>query len=353
MKIAGASFRTDQCCSSPDGSLAKSLPPRPACIDESTLSAVPVNADGPPPAPSRGVLVTVIVCTHNRAGLLEGCLRSLVDQTMPVDQYEVIIVQNACTDHTTSVSEEFSQAYRNVRSLREPQPGKSRAANTGLGQARGTYVAFIDDDARAPRAWVEQISRAFSNATPSPAVVLGRVTSVYETAPPDWWEPVTRQRTRDRGFWEPGLDRYRVAGSNFAFNREALIECGGFAVDRGPVGDLYRVGEDMEAAFRVAARYPYVWYDPAIVVEHWVPIEKMSFRYLIWRAHLSGVAISEIERLGLFSSLIPALLTWLAVFLAAKAWRRRDAPRLKVFLMRLALRFAMIAGMVRGARILR
>ncbi len=86
-----------------------------------------------------------------------------------------------------------------------------------------------------------------------------------------------------------------------AFHKDVLIECGGFAVNRGPVGGSYRMGEDTEAVLRVAARHPRVWYDPSLTVEHWVPMEKMTLYHLMQRRYLSGVAMSELEHTVLLS----------------------------------------------------
>lgn len=314
------------------------------------------------------MFITVIVSTHNRAGLLAGCLQSLADQTMPVEQYDVVVVENACTDQTSSVVEGFARSRPNFRSVRDPQPGKSRALNAGLRYARGSHVAFIDDDARAPRPWVEQIARAFSNTAPTPAVVAGKIKSIYERPPPAWWEPVTEQSIRKPGFLKPGWDLYCVAGSNLAFDKEALLDCGGFAVHHGPVGKLFRLGEDTEAVVRVAARSPAVWYDPNITVEHWVPAQKMTFRYLIWRKYLSGVATSKIQKFTLLSfRTLVALLT-----LPTRPFRRngggsaaqrgagescssrplRGALRVQVSMLRGALWVAEKAGRFRGARLL-
>ncbi len=326
---------------------------QPTRIEEPPRGTVLTDTDGLKRAYSERMFITVIVCTYNRAGLLAGCLRSLADQTMPADQYEVIVVENACTDHTSSVSEEFVQAHRNFRSVREPQPGRSRAANTGLEHALGTHVAFIDDDARAPRLWVEQIARAFSDVAPAPAVVLGTVTWVYEKPPPSWLEPVISARIRDRGFLHVGRERYRLCGSNLSFNRTALLECGGFSVELGPVGALFRPGEDTEAVLRVAARHRYLWYDPAIVVEHWAPVEKMTLRYLIRRAYLSGVTICDIEGIRLCSSRIPAELVRVASAFVARMSAPHGTRRLRVTMVQGVLRLATIVGMVRGARFLR
>ena len=94
------------------------------------------------------VQISAVVCTHNRAAYLRKALQSLVDQTMAQELYEIIVVDNASTDGTKQVVSEYSGAS-NLRCLYEPVIGLSRARNTGWGNARGEYVAYLDDDAVA------------------------------------------------------------------------------------------------------------------------------------------------------------------------------------------------------------
>ncbi|MGD8380729.1 MAG: glycosyltransferase, partial [Syntrophobacterales bacterium] len=95
------------------------------------------------------IKISVIVCTYNRAELLGGTLRTLCHQTLDTSEYEVIVVDNNSTDNTREVVDEFCRRSSNVRYCFEPQQGLSHARNQGLQEAKGKYVAYIDDDARA------------------------------------------------------------------------------------------------------------------------------------------------------------------------------------------------------------
>lgn len=300
--------------------------------------------------------LSVIVCTHNRAALLPGCLESLAAQDLAAEHYEVLVVENACADETRAALEAFSRRYPNFHGVREPRPGKARALNTGLRNARGTHVAFVDDDAHAPPQWLRKIATTFRETSPQPAVIVGRIDYLYEQPPPAWWIDLPE---REAGFLTTRIDIVsRVAGSNLAVHRQSLLDCGGFAIELGPVGDRFRLGEDTEAVLRVAARHPRVWYDPTITVRHSVPEDRMTLRYMAKRRFLSGMALSEIEGAVLFSTrTIESLL-----------YRRHDATgstELRVWphsqsrfvspgvsLARFTLRVAEELGRVCGARVL-
>jgi glycosyltransferase involved in cell wall biosynthesis len=86
-------------------------------------------------------LVSVIVPTHNRARLLERTLRSILAQD--VRDLEVIVVDDGSTDETRVMA----VADPRVIVVHNPAPaGVSAARNAGIARARGTWVAFCDDD---------------------------------------------------------------------------------------------------------------------------------------------------------------------------------------------------------------
>ena len=89
-------------------------------------------------------LLSVVMPTHNRAGLLERAARSVLDQD--VTDIELVIVDDASTDATSDVADRLS-CDRRVTVLHNPEslgPGGSR--NRGIAAARGDLLGFCDDD---------------------------------------------------------------------------------------------------------------------------------------------------------------------------------------------------------------
>jgi glycosyltransferase involved in cell wall biosynthesis len=90
-------------------------------------------------------LVSVVVPTHNRAGLVRRAVDSVLAQT--VDDLEVIVVDDGSSDVTPSVLAELAASDRRVRAVRHDEPaGPPAARNRGIDEARGRFVAFLDDD---------------------------------------------------------------------------------------------------------------------------------------------------------------------------------------------------------------
>lgn len=88
---------------------------------------------------------TVIVPTYNRCDLLRLTLESLTRQTLPVDRFEVIVVDDGSSDPTPEVAASFEDRLR-LRYYFQSDKGfrVARARNVGIGEAAGKICVFID-----------------------------------------------------------------------------------------------------------------------------------------------------------------------------------------------------------------
>src|ERR1700730_14319910 len=101
--------------------------------------------------------LTIVICTWNRCELLGQALERLTTMNPVTDvEWDVLVVNNACTDGTTAVIESFSGRL-NIREVSESTPGLSHARNRALDEARGSYVAWLDDDVLVDAAWLSEL----------------------------------------------------------------------------------------------------------------------------------------------------------------------------------------------------
>jgi glycosyltransferase involved in cell wall biosynthesis len=226
------------------------------------------------------VLISVVVCTFNRSDLLANLLEGLCLQAVEKPEYEIIVVDNNSRDDTRDVVRGFCKAYPNVRYCFEGRQGLSRARNRGWRKARGEYVAYIDDDCKAPEQWLA-VARAVI-LEKSPGVLGGPYYAFYNSPKPAWWRD--RYRSCEHGERPRALrENEYLSGNNIFFRREILQTLGGFDTRLGMSGGSLAYGEETALLRCVRNRMPdeLIYYDPALFVYHLVPVRKMS---LLWTA---------------------------------------------------------------------
>jgi glycosyltransferase involved in cell wall biosynthesis len=191
--------------------------------------------------------VSVVIPTRNRSHLLERALEGLAAQTLPSEQFEVIVVSDGSTDDTEGVVERFRQRASNVRFLSQPHRGPAAARNRGIGLARGRIVAFTDDDCIPDKDWLRNLIGCFDE-NPQALGVEGKTITEEQKV-----TPLTHQIVNLRG----GFSRPTC---NVSYLREVLAKLGGF--DEGFVFSA----EDEDMTLTVSERGPIVFCDAATVV---------------------------------------------------------------------------------------
>jgi len=92
--------------------------------------------------------ISVVIPTHNRAGLVQKALQSVLAQTYPV--HEILVVDDGSTDGTREVVEGYSQSSASpktpVRYTYQAQQGVAAARNRGVANSTGDWLAFLDSD---------------------------------------------------------------------------------------------------------------------------------------------------------------------------------------------------------------
>ena len=92
------------------------------------------------------VKISIIIPVYNVEKYLRKCLDSLLKQDLPMDEYEIICVNDGSPDNSKSILEEYQQKYSNIVVLHQRNQGVSVARNSGLEVAKGDYVFFVDSD---------------------------------------------------------------------------------------------------------------------------------------------------------------------------------------------------------------
>lgn len=202
--------------------------------------------------PERTPRVTVAISTFQRAGMLPDLIRALEGQTMPPEDFEVVIANDASTDDTREVLDALAAAS----SLRllvlhlDRNQGQAVGRNAAWRAGRAPLVAFTDDDCIPTPTWLEHLIRPLESGAAD--IVQGRT------------QPRPDQLHR-RGPWSRTLEVERENGvyqtCNIAYRRAALEAVGGFRTDV-----RMTAGEDTDLALTVKeAGFSSTYCDDALV----------------------------------------------------------------------------------------
>lgn len=98
--------------------------------------------------PNNFIKISIVIPVYNREEVIHRCLNSIYSQTLPENNYEVVLVVDCSTDSTSRVINEYCEIHNNIRLIRLPKNtgGASTPRNIGLEYAKGEYVFFLDSD---------------------------------------------------------------------------------------------------------------------------------------------------------------------------------------------------------------
>jgi glycosyltransferase involved in cell wall biosynthesis len=247
------------------------------------------------------VKASVIVPTRDRADVLDACLASIAAQSLPREDFEVVVIDNGSTDHTAAVVARHASRLA-LQSRSEPEPGLHVGRHAGLRLARSDILVFADDDIVAEPTWLAAVVDAF--ADPAVALVGGNDRPLFERDPPAWlrawWErPMRHGRALphlsilDFGAGRFPIDPGYVWGCNYAIRRDALLAAGGFHPDGVPTDRLrWRGDGETHVSDWVRRSGRRTLFDGGASVGHRVPAARMTPEYFERRGYAQGISDS-------------------------------------------------------------
>jgi glycosyltransferase involved in cell wall biosynthesis len=226
--------------------------------------------------------------------MLRRAIESLLTQSLSSTDYEIVVVDNASTDGTPAVVDQIRSQHQipTIVLLTESQQGLGYARNTGCERARGSFIAFMDDDCVAARDWLESLLHCFDHVQPIPWSVGGIIVPVYEATKPVWFKD--RYETDTWGDQPRFLKRGEsFTGCNMSFRKDVIERFGGFDVELGMKGETLAVAEETKLYLRIwstEGHIPTFYYTPRAVMYHTIDPYKMTVSYQLKRAFSAGQA---------------------------------------------------------------
>ncbi|HHB89677.1 MAG TPA: glycosyltransferase [Anaerolineae bacterium] len=225
--------------------------------------------------------VSVIIPAYNAEKELARCLMALEYQTLPQDEYEVIVVDDGSQDGTADVAKAHG-----ARVLKLDHMGPAAARNAGAELARADIIVFTDADCEPAPDFLERLIEPFD------APLISGTRGVYRTQQTSLVARFVQLEYEERYQRIARLQKEKgsvdaLDTSYAAYRREVFLEAGGFDT-------RYRhaAGEDHELSFRLAHAGHTFRFVPDAAVYHW-HVETMrqyarrKFRIGYWKAFLS------------------------------------------------------------------
>jgi glycosyltransferase involved in cell wall biosynthesis len=235
-----------------------------------------------------GVDLTLIVCTHNNAPMLDGALESIAQQSLPSGiRWEALVVANRCTDETADVALGWRTSGRipRLRYVDERRLGLSFARKRGLRESYGQLVGFVDDDCRLAPDWAAQALR-FAAEHPRAGAFGGKNELLWEVPPTPlaelYGESLARQDLGSAPRRMPVIDWRMPVGAGLVLRRRAWIDSGWMDQSglRSRSPRNLGAGEDAEISLRIRRAGWQVWYAPELRLRHLITPDRMKLAYL-------------------------------------------------------------------------
>ena len=246
---------------------------------------------------------SVIIPSYNNSFLLEKAIISLIYQTLPGNEFEIIVVDNGSTDNTKNLVTEFIKKNPNhyIRYFYDDEPGLLTGRHRGANEAKTDILVFIDDDIEAFPEWLSSIVETFED--PSIHLVGGKCLPLYDAEVPGWEKSLwikTNEYTAnffysliDQGDEIKDCDANLIFGLSFSIRKQTLIDLGGFHPDVIPKNYMKFLGDgETGLTMKLKNKGLRAVYNPNVAVYHHVTSSRLTMEYIEKRQYYQGVCDS-------------------------------------------------------------
>lgn len=289
-------------------------------------------------------MISVIICTYNREKYIFRVLESLAKNDYPYSEYEIVLIDNNCTDGTAAELERFKAAYPevNFRYFLEPNQGLSYARNRGIRESKGEILVYVDDDAFVDAKYLANYAELFSRR-PDIDAAGGPIIPYYESGIEPEWMTYHLKRlltgylyfgNSERDF--PGKNY--PGGGNAAYRKAVFNKVGLYNTDLGRKGGNLGGGEEKDIFDKMTAAGMKIVYVPDCVLHHMIPQHKLEQDY--FDRVTEGIGTSErlrtlkISKAKYLKRLFQEAVKWGGTFVLALSYLLRLKPQCSSKLLR-------------------
>lgn len=231
------------------------------------------------------ISLDLLIATHNRRDLLKKALASVARARIPDGLgVRMVVIANNCTDGTLDMVGGMVDDFPlELVALSEAGQGRSHALNHGIRESSADLIGMIDDDERLDEAWFEVVGRWFASDR-TIDFLGGPCVGDWQVERPSWVPEEfvgvlgDLALTDEVAMYGEGVEGIMMGG-NAVVRRRALLDVGLYDPNLGRRGSLLLSGEDHDMHQKLV-RAGYVgYYDPELVIHHWIPAERVTKKY--------------------------------------------------------------------------
>ena len=229
-------------------------------------------------------MLSVIICTYNREKYIGSLLESIAANDLAKEEYEILLVDNNCTDNTREVCVAFAETHKDVnfRYVVEPEQGLSAARNKGIQEAKGDILVYIDDDALVD-IWYLRTVVEYMQSHADISAVGGPIIPQYETQEPPWMTRYTRELRCGYLYLGDSIRPFPVGrypgGGNAAYRAQVFTQVGLFNTQLGRKGNNLMGAEEKDIFDKMVSRGMRFTYLPQMILHHIIPQKKLERDY--------------------------------------------------------------------------
>ncbi|MBT4317699.1 MAG: glycosyltransferase [Candidatus Marinimicrobia bacterium] len=196
--------------------------------------------------------ISVVIPTFNRLIYLERAIKSVLNQTISVN--EIIIVDDGSDDGT---SEFIHSNYPNLKYIFQSNSGVSAARNTGIKAASSNWIAFLDSD----DAWVtNKIQKQITELELNPEMNFCHSNEIWIRNGREIKQKNTHKKFG--GFiFDKCLDKCRISPSTVICRKSLLIKLNGFDEDLA-------ICEDYDLWLRITSNNPVIYIEKPLIIKY-------------------------------------------------------------------------------------
>jgi glycosyltransferase involved in cell wall biosynthesis len=210
-------------------------------------------------------LLSIIIPTYNRPESLRNCLVSFAGLKEEIQTFEIIVVDDGSTPPCGPIVKTVS-IDRECLVLRQENKGPAAARNHGARNARGRFLAFIDDDCSVPADWLRQVLGCLDERAMVGGITKNMLPGVCSEASQILVDYLYQQLSLGRG------PANFITSNNMIIPARFFHEINGFS-EIFPMA----AAEDRDLCFRWLRAGYEIRLVPAIVVEHYHKLTLFQF----------------------------------------------------------------------------